>query len=203
MIKKLIYDEWDEIYFYYGVFTARDYQFINSKLRCCHYEFLNPEVNYFQYFDELMSIYDDRNELQDETCNYCINTMNTASLDAYNFHIKDEILKMVKKMSKAFSFSIERVNCVKIFDADMLKKKSKLIVFIITESYLNSKFFEKDLDEAKSMNKEIIFLVDEKIKDFYRELFQKYKIFFVSEDVFYPWDFIYFIEKNLNIPKKV
>jgi hypothetical protein len=53
------------------------------------------------------------------------------------------------------------------------------------------------------MNKEIIFLVDEKIKDFYRELFQKYKIFFVSEDVFYPWDFIYFIEKNLNIPKKV
>jgi hypothetical protein len=203
MSMKLIYDEWDEIYFYYGVFTARDYQFINSKLRCCHFEFLNPIVNYFQYFDELMSIYDDRDELQDEACNYCINTINAASLDAYNFHIKDEILKMVKKMSKAFSFSIERVNCVKIFDADMLKKKSKLIIFIITESYLNSKFFEKDLDEAKSMNKEIIFLVDEKIKDFDQESFQKYKIFIVSEDVFYPWDFIYFIEKNLNIPKKV
>ena len=86
MNMKLIYDEWDEIYLYYGVFTARDYQFINSKLRCCRYEFLNPFVNYFQYFDELMSIYDDRDELEDENCNYCINTV---SLDAYNFYIKD------------------------------------------------------------------------------------------------------------------
>ena len=195
MFMKLVYDEWDEIYFYYGVFSERDYTFINSKLRCCHYEFKSPKINYFQYFDEIMSIYDDRHELQDQNGDQGINM---SRLEAYNFYIKDEILEMSKKMTKTFSYAIERVNRVKIFDGDMLKRKAKLIVFIITESYLNSNFFKKDLNDAKSMEKEIILLVDEKIKDFDQQSFKEYKSFLVSEDVFYPWDFIYTIQKKLK-----
>ena len=203
MILKLIYEEHSDIYFYFGVFSKADYEFIYSKLRCFNFELNNPSNNDFQFFDELMNIYENKCELIDEVNNRLSKDYVLESiLEANHIYCKNEIIEMTQKFENdKLSSAISLVKHVKLFDT--LRRNAKQIVFILTESYFKSTFFVADLNEAQvKLKKEIIFLVDERIKDFDSHNFPDIKTFSISKDIFYPFDFLDFVKPKIHVAKK-
>ena len=57
--------------------------------------------------------------------------------------------------------AIKKMDEFNLLDRDKLKKKANIIVFIINRSYFESELFEKHWQEANSLNKKIVFLIDE------------------------------------------
>jgi hypothetical protein len=72
-------------------------------------------------------------------------------LEAYNFDCK--FLENLNKEQNQSLF--EKLKTVEFYDTQKLKKKSKLIIFIITKKYVDSGLFKKHLEEANELQKEI------------------------------------------------
>ena len=68
-------------------------------------------------------------------------------------------------------------------------------MFLITKSYLDSNLFEKDLKEAKALNKEIIIAIVQSDIETNNVKFESYPVFNISKNV---GKCRYYLSKNLR-----
>ena len=120
-------------------------------------------------------------------------------LKKYNIYIEDELIinqehrnycrksvLLIDRLNKLESKKLEEVELV---DNNKLKKTSKLIIFIITQSYINSSLFLNDWQEAKRLNKEIIILLRDNLINLetIQEQFQCFKYFIINRSMTNNW----------------
>ena len=60
MIKKLIFYELNDLYFYFGVYTSQDYKYIASTIEFFNLNLRNihPKFDRFYYFSKIFSLID-------------------------------------------------------------------------------------------------------------------------------------------------
>ena len=107
-------------------------------------------------------------------------------LESYNFKIKDQIINLMKNSKEKDSdiFCLKKsFNQIEINEKEIFKKKSKLLIFLITKNYLESEIFETHLNEAVSLNKEIFILLLEGGLDVKHVKFGKHKVYNICDAV--------------------
>ena len=99
--------------------------------------------------------------------------------------IGNEIVQNIRNANQN-SFNIYRANRhmhkIDFIRTDSIKFHCKLIVFIITETYLQSELFKKNLIEAIKLNKKIVFFTQDTI-DMKDPEFEKFEIIRVNKDI--------------------
>ena len=82
-------------------------------------------------------------------------------LNSFNFNYANDIINLIKDENLICNETYAAANSMyytRLSNQDKFKKQAKTLAFIMNKTYLNSELFQKHWNEAKSMNKEIIFL---------------------------------------------
>ena len=82
---------------------------------------------------------------------------------------------------------------IKLRDIEQLKIHCSIYFFLITENYLKSEVFKKDLKEASELNKEIYIILLEEL-DFENNLLHKFEIIDYTD---------FFWENHINFQTKI
>ena len=88
-------------------------------------------------------------------------------LEGYNFLNYQKVLRIIKRSDEfdSYIYNIAQDLCdIDYIDPCIAKNNSKILIFLITKSYFESKLFEKHCFEASQSNKEV-FLILQNDKD--------------------------------------
>ena len=159
------------IYFYFGVFIHQTSEF-NLIRRvfdyfCKNLQIRTPTImNNFHLFEKIIRYYEE-NESDSKRFKItdCLDfEFYEKIFDCYNIYFKNEIIEKIKSSSDCELLDALRdLNAVELFDTCKLKTDAHFLIFILTRSYYDSKFFEKHLKEANEMNKKVLFIITEDV----------------------------------------
>ena len=107
-------------------------------------------------------------------------------LESFNFYIKDQIIEIIKNAASNDSDICslkDRFHQIEVNEKEIFKQKSRLIVFLITKNYLESSLFDKNLNEAECLKKDIYILLIEGGLDSNNPKYKKYKVYNICDAV--------------------
>ena len=168
------YKEFKHIFDYFGSKCNRKNSFTSFE----EWAFLDDyfflfENNFFRCFrneinDEIDS---KKDEINDEEVEYCKSILEISRL----YGIKDAILEYIAENRNNARDLVDMIKKIKLRDIEQLKIHCSIYFFLITENYLKSEVFKKDLKEASELNKEIYIILLEEL-DFENNLLHKFEI---------------------------
>ena len=191
MVKKLLFHDKFQIYFYYGIFSKEDY-FLTTpvfKILDDHVSSIFPSDENFKYFVDIMELFkpDAKRKSQKVFNN---KEHYKLALETYNFGVKDEIVNFIEQKidtDSNVSFAVKQINNVEIMENDELKKQAQLIVFLMNRKYSTSDLFALHWNDAISLKKEIlVFLLEDiNVENFD---FKNFKVFNVIKTAVKRYD---------------
>ena len=182
--KFLVYKICDVYFNYYADYeqNEQDYQFIDLVL--WYFETVFTRLSTFpsrELSNRLKELSHHCNEPSKENDCENENAQNYYQkvFDAHNVHANlNEKFQYLNKL-----YGDENIHCTGFpVEIDKLKRQCKFRIFIVTEKYIESKEFEKDLNDAISLNNNIILLYDQIDKKYLDEIkLSKERIFKISK----------------------
>ena len=216
-----------EVFFYFGLKTYQDYKNVNEVfstfckrfLNCWpHPEFTKDETifeliwlyeknpnpkSFKKKLEKLKKIFKKNDQTKINVSDENLENYKTI-LEHFNILVRDELIDFIKR-SRVDNLElvkiIENLNKFQITDKKKLLKESKVVIFCLTKSYLDSPLFASDWEEIKVLNKDFLLVLLEtnlnysylnvefhKVYDIYAEKYNPYgrRTFLSSQDA-YRW----------------
>ena len=164
-----------EIFFYFGIFNDQDIDSLSYLLK-----YLNGKLNTFPALESSFNSYTWKQILNvytkillKERVNGNVNQKfeidrskdsiehYKSVLNSFNFNYANDIINIIKDESLVWNEihrAVDYMIKIQLYNHGKLKKQAKILAFLMNQTYLNSELFQKHWNEAKSLNKEIIFL---------------------------------------------
>ena len=178
MATRLIFYENCQIQLYFGVFENQDLKLINLMIN--YFESRKISISHpfdldLNFYEKLLvlSLYNRSKKRKfNITSNNDLIQVDFKRLEYYKkvleaayIGFEDQIMEIIENYfdsnDQVLVSAVKNIDEFQLLDHDKLIKQAKLVVFIINKSYFESELFEKHFLEATSLNKKIVFLVDE------------------------------------------
>ena len=190
MKNKIIFFEYCDIFFYYGLQSYNDFEFVISIVDFFYKSNLNniyPSHRNLRKLERIMTLYGKRNHLKSQRVfkkvDKSVEKLEHYGqiLEAYNFLESEKFLKTIKN-SDPFAESIyditQDLSNINYIEPNISKNSARVFIFLLTKSYFFSELYKKHWIEASESNKEIVVIIKND-KDFCinQSYFQNHKVF--------------------------